>query len=395
MLVVKPSATGAMAEAARRLLAEGRDVISLSEGELDFDTPLHIQQAAIAGIQQGHTRYTNVGGTPQLKAAIVRKFRQDNGLHYDSTQVMAATGAKQLLFNAMLATIDAGDEAIMVAPYWVSYSEMVRIAGGEPVVLTTGSANGFKLTPKMLSGAITPRTRWLMLNSPCNPSGALYTADELRALADVLRGHPRVLVISDDIYEEIVFDGVFQSFAQASPDMIDRTLTVNGVSKAFAMTGWRLGYAGGPAWLIKALELLQSQSTSNPSAVSQVAATAALEGPRDFLDTWRSRLRGRRDLAVELLAAASPMLRVDTPPAAFYLCADCAGAIRMRTPEGRTIDSDADLAHYLLHSAGVACVPGSAFGLASYLRFAYAVSEDRLQTACERIVTACGRLVQA
>lgn len=395
MLVAKPSATGAMAEAARRLLAEGRDVISLSEGELDFDTPLHIQQAAIAGIQQGHTRYTNVGGTPQLKAAIVRKFRQDNGLHYDSTQVMAATGAKQLLFNAMLATIDAGDEAIMVAPYWVSYSEMVRIAGGEPVVLTTGSANGFKLTPKMLSGAITPRTRWLVLNSPCNPSGALYTADELRALADVLRGHPRVLVISDDIYEEIVFDGVFQSFAQASPDMIDRTLTVNGVSKAFAMTGWRLGYAGGPAWLIKALELLQSQSTSNPSAVSQVAATAALEGPRDFLDTWRSRLRGRRDLAVELLAAASPMLRVDTPPAAFYLCADCAGAIRMRTPEGRTIDSDADLAHHLLHSAGVACVPGSAFGLASYLRFAYAVSEDRLQTACERIVTACGRLVQA
>ena len=319
----RPSATGAMSQAARRLAAEGRDIISLSEGELDFDTPVHIQHAAMRGIIEGQTRYTDVGGTPQLRASIVRKFVRDNDLHYKEAEVIASTGAKQILFNALLATLDAGDEAVVVAPYWVSYSEMIRIAGGEPVVVTPQADNGFKLTPERLAAALTPRTRWLILNAPCNPSGALYTADELRALADVVRAHPRLLVMSDDIYEEIVFEGAFVSFAQASPDMQARTLTINGVSKAYAMTGWRLGYAGGPRWLIQALELLQSQSTSNPSSVSQAAALAALDGPQDFLDGWRSRLRGRRDLALSILSQAAPLLSMACPPAAFYLYADC------------------------------------------------------------------------
>lgn len=388
----RPSATGAVAEAARLMVAQGRAVISLAEGELDFDTPAHIRQAAVAGIMDGHTRYTNVAGTPQLRAAIVRKFVRDNALHYDESEVIASTGAKQILFNALLATVNDGDEAIVVAPYWVSYSETVRIAGGTPVVVTPAAEDGFRLTPDALAAAITPRTRWLMLNSPCNPSGSLYSADELRGLADVLRAHPRVLVMSDDIYEKIVFEGEFFSFAQAAPDMKARTLTINGVSKAYAMTGWRLGYAGGPLWLVKALEMLQSQSTSNPSSVSQAAAIAALDGPQDFLEDWMVRLRWRRDLAIDLLSGAAPLLTMRTPPAAFYLYADCSGTIGMRTPGGNLIESDLDLARYLLEEAGVAVVPGTAFGLAPYLRFAYAVSDDRLRMACEQIVRACCRL---
>lgn len=388
----RPSATGAMSQAARRLAAEGRDIISLSEGELDFDTPVHIQHAAMRGIIEGQTRYTDVGGTPQLRASIVRKFVRDNDLHYKEAEVIASTGAKQILFNALLATLDAGDEAVVVAPYWVSYSEMIRIAGGEPVVVTPQADNGFKLTPERLAEALTPRTRWLILNAPCNPSGALYTADELRALADVVRAHPRLLVMSDDIYEEIVFEGAFVSFAQASPDMQARTLTINGVSKAYAMTGWRLGYAGGPRWLIQALELLQSQSTSNPSSVSQAAALAALDGPQDFLDGWRSRLRVRRDLALSILSQAAPLLRMACPPAAFYLYADCSAALGRITPAGQRLETDMDLARYLLEEAGVAVVPGTAFGLAPYLRLAYALSDERLALACERIVSACARL---
>lgn len=392
---VRPSATGAITDTARRMKEQGKPVISLSAGELDFDTPAHIQQAAIQGIQDGHTRYTNVGGTGQLKAAIARKFQRDNNLHYEDAEIIASTGAKQILFNAMLATIDTGDEAIMVAPYWVSYSEMVRIADGEPVVITPSAASGFKLTPDLLAQAITPRTRWLILNSPCNPSGSLYSADELRALAAVLRDHPRVLVMADDIYEEIVFDGEFASFAQAAPDMKDRTLTINGVSKAYAMTGWRLGYAGGPRWLIKALELLQSQSTSNPSSVTQVAAAAALDGPQEFLDTWRARLRVRRDLALGILEGAAPLLTLRPPAAAFYLYADCSATLGMRTPQGATIASDIDLATYLLEHGGVAVVPGTAFGLAPYIRLAYALSDADLKAACEQIVAACKDLVPA
>lgn len=390
--MARPSATGAMSEAARRLAGEGKPVISLSEGELDFDTPAHIQLAAIRAMNAGQTRYTSVAGTPQLRAAIARKLARDNGLHYDDAQIIAGTGAKQMLFNALLATLDAGDEAIVTAPYWVSYSDMVLIAGGTPVMITPAPSDDFKLTPATLRRALTPRTRWLLLNSPCNPSGALYSADELRALAQVLRDYPNVLVLADDIYEEIVFEGEFVSFAQAAPEMFDRTLTVNGVSKAYAMTGWRLGYAAGPAWLVKAMALLQSQSTSNPSSISQAGAVAALDGPQDFLDGWRDRLRARRDMAVSILADAAPVLTVRRPPAAFYLYADCGAAIGMRTPEGARIDSDTDFAMYLLHAAHVAVVPGSAFGLAPYVRLAYALSDDRLRTACERIVAACAAL---
>ena len=394
LLAARPSATGAIAELARRLAGQGRSITSLSEGELDFDTPAHIQHAAIKGIVEGHTRYTNVGGSPALKAAVVRKFARDNALDYTEKEVVAATGAKQILFNALLATLNPGDEAIVVAPFWVSYSEMVRIAGGEPVVVTPGAELDFKLTPELLAASITPRTRWLILNAPCNPSGALYTRDELRALADVVRAHPRLMVMSDDIYEKIVFEGEFTSFVQAAPDMRERTLTVNGVSKTYAMTGWRLGYAGGPAWLVKALELLQSQSTSNPCSVSQVAATAALDGPQEFLDDWRERLRARRDLALSILKRAEPILTVTRPPAAFYLFAHCAGAIGTKTPKGEVISTDADLARYLLEEAGVAVVPGTAFGLAPYLRLAYALSDERLRLACEQIVSACARLTR-
>ncbi|AZG17245.1 pyridoxal phosphate-dependent aminotransferase (plasmid) [Cupriavidus pauculus] len=395
LAMARPSATGAMSEAARRLADAGKPVISLSEGELDFDTPAHIQLAAIQAMTAGATRYTSVAGTPQLKAAIARKLVRDSGLHYDDAEIIAGTGAKQMLFNALLATLEAGDEVIVTAPYWVSYSDMVHIAGGTPVLVTSTPADDFKLTPAALRAALTPRTRWLMLNSPCNPSGALYSADELRALADALHAYPDVLVLSDEIYEEIVFDGEFVSFAQAAPAMRERTLTVNGVSKAYAMTGWRLGYAAGPAWLIKAMALLQSQSTSNPSAISQAGAVAALDGPQDFLDAWRARLRVRRDTALSILADAAPVLTMRRPPAAFYLYADCSAAIGMRTPDGSRIDTDTDFAMYLLHAANVAVVPGSAFGLAPYVRLAYALADDRLRTACERIVMACAALERA
>ncbi|MFJ3058068.1 pyridoxal phosphate-dependent aminotransferase [Herbaspirillum sp. NPDC087042] len=388
----RPSATGAASEAARRLIAQGRQVISLAEGELDFDTPAHIQRAAIAAIEGGATRYTSVGGTAALKAAIVAKFARDNQLSYQSSEVIAATGAKQILFNALLATVDSGDEVIMAAPYWVSYSEMVRIAGGEPVILATSPEADFKLTPQQLQAAITPQTRWLMLNSPCNPSGALYSADELRALAEVLRPHPQILVLADDIYEAIVFEGRFSTFAEAAPELFSRTLTVNGVSKSHAMTGWRLGYAGGPAWLIRALELLQSQSTSNPSSISQAAALAALEGPQDFLDGWRQRLRTRRDLALSILADATPWLRLRRPAAAFYLYADCHAALGARTPQGQVLQDDWALASWLLQEAGVSVVPGSAFGMPGYLRLAYATDDERLARACRQIVAACQSL---
>lgn len=388
----QPSATGAMSELARRLSSEGRKIISLSEGELDFDTPEHIQKAAIEGILKGHTRYTNVGGSPALKAAVVAKFARDNGLAYQPSEVIAATGAKQILFNALLATLNAGDEAIVVAPFWVSYTEMVRLGGGTPVVVKPVASADFKLTPELLRSSLNEKTRWLILNSPSNPSGTLYSADEFRALADVLAGYPRVMVLSDDIYEKIVFDAEFISFAQAAPAMKDRTLTVNGVSKSHAMTGWRLGYAAGPAWLIKAMELLQSQSTSNPSSVSQVAAVAALNGPEDFLGEWREVLRVRRDMALSILKDAGPVLVAQRPLAAFYIFASCAGAIGMTTPKGAVINTDTDMAMYLVEEGGVAVVPGTAFGMAPYLRLAFALSDESLRTACEKIVAACRQL---
>lgn len=390
---IRPSATAAIAEAARRMAAEGRAVISLSTGELDFDTPEHIQQAAIDAMRQGHTRYTSVSGTPALKQAIIGKFQRDNQLTYTPDQIIASTGAKQIIFNALLATLESTDEVVFVAPYWVSYPEMVGLAGAESVIVTPNVSDDFKLTPESLAAALTPRTRWLLLNSPGNPSGALYSAEELQALGEVLRAYPRVLVMSDDIYEPIVFEGRFASFAQAVPECFDRTLTINGVSKSHAMTGWRLGYAGGPAWLIKGIELLQSQSTTNPSSISQAGAVAALNGPQDFIAHWCEKLRARRDHAVAAFADARPLLNVDCPPAAFYLYVECGALIGKRTSDGTLIESDVDLCKYLLEGAGVAVVPGTAFGLAPYFRVSYSVSDEQLASACKLIVDACRALV--
>ncbi|WP_297845489.1 pyridoxal phosphate-dependent aminotransferase [Pseudomonas sp.] len=390
---IRPSATAAIAEAARRMATEGRAVISLSTGELDFDTPEHIQQAAIDAMRQGHTRYTSVSGTAALKQAIIGKFKRDNGLSYTTDQVIASTGAKQIIFNALLATLEPSDEVIFVAPYWVSYPEMVLLTGAKPVVVTPEVGDDFKLTPQSLAAALTPNTRWLLLNSPGNPSGALYSAEELQALGEILCDHPRVLIMSDDIYEPIVFEGRFTSFAQAVPDFHDRTLTVNGVSKSHAMTGWRLGYAGGPCWLIKGIELLQSQSTTNPSSISQAAAVAALNGPQDFIAHWCERLRVRRDHALAVFASARPLLNVACPPAAFYLYVECAALMGKCTPAGDLIVTDIDLCRYLLEDAGVAVVPGTAFGLAPYFRVSYSVRDEDLATACQLIVDACRALV--
>lgn len=389
---IRPSATAAIAEAARRMASEGRAVISLSTGELDFDTPEHIQQAAIDAMSQGQTRYTSVSGTAALKQAIIGKFQRDNDLTYTADQVIASTGAKQIIFNALLATLEPGDEVVFVAPYWVSYPEMVLLTGATPVVVTPEPADDFKLTAQSLAAVLTPKTRWLLLNSPGNPSGALYSAEQLQALGEILRGYPRVLIMSDDIYEPIVFEGRFASFAQAVPDLYDRTLTINGVSKSHAMTGWRLGYAGGPDWLIKGIELLQSQSTTNPSSISQAGAVAALNGPQDFIAHWCERLRVRRDHALEVFASARPLLNVACPPAAFYLYVECAALIGKTTPAGDIITSDVDLCRYLLEDAGVAVVPGTAFGLAPYFRVSYSVSDEDLKTACRLIVDACQAL---
>ena len=389
---VAPSVTLVISQLARRLALEGRDIINMSSGELDFDTPQHIQDSAVTAMQAGQTRYTDVGGTAELKAAIINKFKRDNQLEYSAKQIIASTGAKQIIFNAFLATLDAGDEVILNAPYWVSYPDMIRLTGAEPVAVVPAANEGFKLTPASLGAALTPNTRWLLLNSPGNPSGALYSAEELRALADVLKDFPRVLVMSDDIYEHIVYEGEFVSFATAVPEMADRTLTINGVSKTYAMTGWRLGFAGGPEWLISALAMLQSQSTSCPNAIAQAAAIAALEGPQDLLSQWCDRLRARRDSALSILRQ-SPDLWVETPPSAFYLFVGCEKLLGKTTPAGKTLGSDLDVAEYFLEQAGVAVVPGTAFGMAPYFRLAYSIADEDVNRACELMVKACGELV--
>lgn len=389
---VAPSVTLVISQLARRLALEGRDIINMSSGELDFDTPQHIQDGAVTAMQAGQTRYTDVGGTAELKAAIIKKFKRDNQLEYSAKQIIASTGAKQIIFNAFLATLDAGDEVILNAPYWVSYPDMIRLTGAEPVAVVPAANEGFKLTPASLGAALTPNTRWLLLNSPGNPSGALYSAEELRALADVLKDFPRVLVMSDDIYEHIVYEGEFVSFATAVPEMADRTLTINGVSKTYAMTGWRLGFAGGPEWLISALAMLQSQSTSCPNAIAQAAAIAALEGPQDLLSQWCDRLRARRDSALSILRQ-SPDLSVETPPSAFYLFVGCEKLLGKTTPAGKTLGSDLDVAEYFLEQAGVAVVPGTAFGMAPYFRLAYSIADEDVNRACELMVKACGELV--
>ncbi len=389
---IKPSPTIAVSTKARELKAAGRDVIGLGAGEPDFDTPDNIKDAAIAAIRAGDTKYTAVDGTPALKAAICAKFKRDNDLDYTPDQVTVGTGGKQVLYNAMMATLNPGDEVVIPAPFWVSYPDMVLLAEGEPVAVPCSQNNGFKLRPEDLEAAITPKTKWLILNSPSNPTGAAYSHDEMKALTDVLLRHPHVMVMTDDMYEHLVYDGFdFVTPAQVEPQIKDRTLTINGVSKAYAMTGWRIGFAAGPADLIKAMSKIQSQSTSNPSSVSQAAAVEALSGTQDFIQERNEVFRERRDMVVELLNLC-PGLHCPKPEGAFYVYPSCAGAIGKTTPDGKTIASDGDFVTYLLESEGVAVVQGEAFGLSPYFRISYATSTEALREACARIKKACEAL---
>jgi len=389
---IQPSATLAMTSRVFELKAKGIDVIGLGAGEPDFDTPDCVKDAAIEAIRAGKTKYTNVDGTPELKAAIAAKFARDNNLTYGTDQITANVGGKHTLFNAMVATIDAGDEVIVPAPYWVSYPDVVQFAGGTPVFVEAGVAQGYKLTPEQLDAAITPRTKWVILNSPSNPTGAAYSEGELKALGEVLMRHPHVWVFADDMYEHITYDGFrFRTIAEVCPDLFPRTLTVNGCSKAYAMTGWRIGFAGGASWLIKAMAKLQSQSTSNPCSIAQAAAVAALTGPQDFLAQRAAAFQTRRDLVVRMLNDA-PGISCPTPEGAFYVYPDVSGTIGRTTPKGKRIGNDEDLIGYFLDDARVAAVHGAAFGLSPAMRISYATSEAALTEACTRIQEACAAL---
>ena len=390
---VKPSPTIAVTTKAQALKAEGRDVIGLGAGEPDFDTPAHIREAGKRAIESGKTRYTAVDGIPELKAAICAKFLRENGLTYVPQQITVGTGGKQILYNALMATCNPGDEVIIPAPYWVSYPDMVLLAGGTPVAITCGIETEFKLTPEALEAAITPKTKWFIFNSPSNPTGAGYTRAELKALTDVLMRHPQVWIMSDDMYEHLVFDDFeFCTPAQVEPGLYDRTLTCNGVSKAYAMTGWRIGYAGGPVALIKAMGTIQSQSTSNPSSVSQYAALEALTGPQDFLADWRQVFQGRRDLVVSMLNQAQG-ITCPKPEGAFYVYPDISGCIGKATPGGTVITNDEVFATALLEENGVAVVFGAAFGVSPNFRVSYATGDEVLRDACARIQKFCAALV--
>ena len=389
---VKPSPTMAITSKARQMKAEGFDVIGLGAGEPDFDTPDNIKQAAIEAIQRGETKYTAVDGIPELKKAISEKFARENGLAYALNEITVGAGGKHVLYNALLATLDPGDEVVIPSPYWVSYPDIVLLSGAEPVIVETTLKDGFKLTPEALEGAITPKTKWFIFNSPSNPTGAAYTRDEIKALTDVLLRHERVWLLSDDIYEHLIYDGFeFTTPAAVEPKLKERTLTLNGVSKAYSMTGWRIGYAGGPAPLIKAIGTLQSQSTSNPSSISQWAAVEALNGTQDFLKDWVQSFRERRDLVVSMLNQATG-LSCPTPAGAFYVYPSCEGCLGKKTPKGTAIDSDGDFAAALLEEEGVAVVPGAAFGLSPFFRVSYATGMDALQDACRRIQRFCASL---
>ncbi len=389
---IKPSPTIAVTQKARELQAAGRDVIGLGAGEPDFDTPDNIKEAAYRAIREGQTKYTAVDGTPELKAAIRAKFKRENDLDYALDQITVSNGGKQVLYNAFMATLNPGDEVIVPAPYWVSYPDMAVLAEGTPVFVECPQVDGFKLRPEGLERAITARTKWLVLNSPSNPTGAAYTADELKALAAVLRRHPQVLIMVDDMYEHLAYDGfAFTTMAQVAPDLYERTLTVNGVSKSYAMTGWRIGYAGGPKALIKAMGAMQSQTTSNPSSVSQAAAVEALNGPQDFIGERALVFKERRDLVVSMLNQASG-ITCHRPEGAFYVYPSCAGTIGKTTPGGQVLKTDDDFVTYLLESEGVAVVQGSAFGLSPFFRISYATSTALLEDACARIQRACAAL---
>ncbi len=389
---IKPSPTITVTQKARELKAAGRDVIGLGAGEPDFDTPDHIKEAAIDAIRRGETKYTAVDGIPELKAAIAAKFKRDNSLDYDASEITVGTGGKQVLYNALMATLDPGDEVLIPAPYWVSYPDMALLAEGTPVFVPCGENHQFKLQPENLEAVITPLTKWLILNSPSNPTGAAYSEAEMKALTDVLLRHPHVWVMTDDMYEHLVYDDFqFVTPAQVEPALKERTLTVNGVSKSYAMTGWRIGYAGGPQALIKAMAKVQSQSTSNPSSVSQWAAVAALDGSHDFLPERNAVFKERRNMVVEMLNDC-PGLHCHRPEGAFYVYPSCAGVIGKTTPDGQRIETDGDFVTYLLESAEVAAVQGTAFGLSPHFRISYATSTEALAEACQRIKRACEAL---
>lgn len=391
--LVKPSPTLAVTAKAAELKAAGKDVIGLGAGEPDFDTPDHIKEAAIEAIRRGDTKYTAVAGTPALKKAICDKFKRENGLEYATNQVLAGVGAKQVIFNALLATLSAGDEVIIPAPYWVSYPDMVLFAEGNPVVVPCSEERGFKLSPADLDKAITPKTKWLILNSPSNPTGAAYSKSELRAIADVLLKHPHVWVMADDIYEHLSYDNFeFFTIAQVEPKLYSRTLTVNGLSKAYAMTGWRLGYAGGPKELITAISDIQSHSTSNPCSITQAAGVASLNGPQGFLQDWKASFAARRNLVAKALNAIDG-ITCKVPEGAFYVFPSMKGLVGKKTPQGKTIQTDKDFCDYLLEQALVAAVFGSAFGMEGYFRISYATSEKLLVEAMSRIKKAVGALI--
>lgn len=389
---IKPSPTIAVTSKAAELRAAGHDVIGLGAGEPDFDTADHVKEAAIKAIRDGKTKYTAADGTPELKDAICLKFKRDNGLEYKRENITVNSGGKHTIYNALMATLNEGDEVIIPAPYWVSYPDMVLLGGGTPVVIEASIENKFKITADQLNAAITPKTKWVILNSPSNPSGAAYSYDELKSLTDVLLNHPHVWVLADDIYEHIIYDDFkFYTVAQVEPKLKDRTLTMNGVAKAYAMTGWRIGFAGGPVELIKAMGKVQSQSTSNPCSISQEASVAALTGPDEYIKERAKAFQKRRDIVVKMINEAEG-LSCATPEGAFYVYPSCKGLIGKTTPQGKKIESDLDVSTYLLESVGVAVVHGEAFGLSPYFRISYATSEDVLIEACGRIKKACADL---
>lgn len=389
---VKPSPTLVITKLASDMRRNGIDVIGLSQGEPDFATPEHICAAAKAAIDKGLTKYTDVDGTVELKAAVARKFERDNGLSYAASEISVGTGGKQVIFNALLATLNPGDEVIIPAPYWVSYPDMVRMAGGTAVEVACPEEQGFKIGPAQLRAAITPRTKWLILNSPSNPTGAGYSAEELQAIGAELLAHPHVHIMTDDMYEHLRYDGwKFSTIAAEVPALRDRTLTINGVSKAYSMTGWRIGYAGGPQPLIAAMATIQSQSTSNPCSIAQAAAMAALDGPMDFLAERNDVFQQRRDLCLDAFNS-TPGLGCRRPEGAFYLFPSCGGLVGRKTPSGEMLTNDSDVGRYLLTEARVAVVPGSAFGQEGYFRISFATATERLEQACERIQQACRQL---
>jgi len=389
---IQPSPTIAASQKARDLKAAGKDIIGLAMGEPDHDTPDNIKEAAIAAIRRGETKYTAVEGIPELRAAIVKKFKRENNLDYKIAQTFVSPGGKAIVFNALLATLNPGDEAICVAPYWVSYPDIVLLAGAKPVIVETRLEDGFRLTPQALEAAITPKTKWLVFNQPSNPTGACYTREQLKALTDVLMRHPQVWILTDDMYEHLVYGGFkFSTIAEVEPGLYDRTLTMNGVSKAYSMTGWRIGYCAGPELLIKAMAKLQSQSASNAASISQWASVEALNGPQDFIPKFQNIFEERRDLVVSMLNQCAG-IECPKPEGAFYVYPSVRKLIGKKTPDGKTISTDEDFAVALLEAEGVAVVHGAAFGLSPFFRISYATSNAALEEACRRIQKFCGNL---